>query len=102
MEAMSDLPPGVTLDMIPGNRPDDEAWGHLYGQMEEDCACPEDGKRRWDSQPGLLEACREVLVEMDDVFKAFGIERPRKNPVVDRLRAAIAKAEAPEGQEGED
>ena len=27
---LSNLPPGVTDDMIPGNRPEDEAWEKLF------------------------------------------------------------------------
>jgi len=29
------LPPGVTTSMIPGNRPEDEAWDHYWDEEEE-------------------------------------------------------------------
>lgn len=29
------LPPGVTTSMIPGNRPEDEAWDHYWQDEEE-------------------------------------------------------------------
>ena len=28
-----DLPPGVSANMIPGNRPEDEAWGNIYNNF---------------------------------------------------------------------
>ena len=28
-----DLPPGVSVNMIPGNRPEDEAWENLYNNF---------------------------------------------------------------------
>jgi len=34
----SNLPPGVTEAMIPGNRPEDEEWERLYDYIDEVCA----------------------------------------------------------------
>lgn len=34
MSRLSNLPPGVTDDMIPGNRPEDVEWGRLYDFIE--------------------------------------------------------------------
>lgn len=34
----SNLPPGVTEAMLPGNRPEDSAWELLHSRIDEDCA----------------------------------------------------------------
>lgn len=34
---MSNLPPGVTDSMIPGNRPEDAEWDRFYAMVGEDC-----------------------------------------------------------------
>lgn len=33
----SNLPPGVTDSMIPGNRPEDEAWETFHEEIDVDC-----------------------------------------------------------------
>lgn len=32
---MSNLPAGVTVDMLPGNTPEDEAWDEMLAELEE-------------------------------------------------------------------
>lgn len=34
---MSNLPPGVSVWMIPGNRPEDEAWERFLGVFDKVC-----------------------------------------------------------------
>ena len=34
---MSNYPPGVTEDMIPGNRPQDAVWEKLFDQLPPEC-----------------------------------------------------------------
>lgn len=34
----SNLPPGVTDSMIPGNTPEDVAWEQLHEMIDDDCA----------------------------------------------------------------
>lgn len=41
----SNLPPGVTADMIPGNRPEDEAWDKIHEDIETDA-----NERGWSDQ----------------------------------------------------
>lgn len=33
----SNLPPGVSENMIPGNRPEDAAWEFFHESVDEDC-----------------------------------------------------------------
>jgi len=47
----SNLPPGVTPDMIPGNRPEDRAWEYAHEQIDAWCEqqrlSPEDFAGLW-------------------------------------------------------
>jgi len=33
---VSNLPPGITENMLPGNRPEDEAWDNLHIEIDND------------------------------------------------------------------
>ena len=43
----SNLPPGVTESMIPGNRPEDAAWERLFDEMGSSGLHTEEAARRW-------------------------------------------------------
>jgi hypothetical protein len=60
----SNLPPGVTESMIPGNRPEDEGWERFHEQIDDDCyelaldveqaqVVWELGKNRWRKLAGI-------------------------------------------------
>lgn len=57
----SNLPPGVTESMIPGNRPEDEAWDRLIDDIGGDCPDPEAARQRWvaGAEPAKLQAAVE-------------------------------------------
>ena len=48
---MNNLPPGVTVNMIPGNRPGDEEWENFIGEVIDELVnsglTAEQIKRRW-------------------------------------------------------
>ena len=50
--------------MIPGNRPEDEAWDLLYDDMFDDCPDPWEARRRWEAgaEPAKLWAAAEDVV----------------------------------------
>lgn len=61
MRELSNLPPGVSDSDIPGNTAEDAAFDRLYDQIALSGLTAEEAKRRWDSQPDLLEACRSLM-----------------------------------------
>jgi len=44
---LSSLPPGVTENMLPGNRPEDEAWDNLHIEIDNDADMK--GLSPWDA-----------------------------------------------------
>jgi len=48
----SNLPPGVTENMIPGNRPEDEAWDDFHAKIDDDCTemalTPDEAQEIWE------------------------------------------------------
>lgn len=60
----SDLPPGVTAGMIPGNRPEDEAWEKLLDQIVGDAAdvgmCDMDAMVAWELGKAAYLAARKT------------------------------------------
>lgn len=61
----SNLPPGVTEGMIPGNRPEDAEWEALIDQIYEDCPDPWEARRRWESHPDLFRLLRDIVDSME-------------------------------------
>lgn len=61
---LSNLPPGVTTNMIPGNRPEDEAFDYFVNEVEKRCPNIPDGIWDEDWFFDLLVAVRDLGWEM--------------------------------------
>lgn len=88
---LSNLPPGVQPGDIPGNRPEDLAFDALYDQIALSGLTAEEAKRRWDSQPALLEALRDFVA----MGQMYGWDKALtgRQLVMGAASQAIAKAE---------
>ena len=60
MNGSSNLPPGVTESMIPGNRPEDIAWEKLLDEIGDSGLDHDEARARWESQPDLLALCKDI------------------------------------------
>lgn len=65
----SNLPPGVTDSMIPGNRPEDTAWEKLHEQVDADCEAagldPELATEIWNAGFGKQKLRKVVQIATD-------------------------------------
>ena len=66
---MSNYPPGVTESMIPGNRPEDEAWERAYVALID--SLPEQNPLVYDLLGELETEVLEEMLQYEDVFAAW-------------------------------
>lgn len=63
----SNLPPGVTESMIPGNRPEDEAWETFHDEIDKDCVeegfSDQDAWLAWKFGVGIIRSMRKCGVK---------------------------------------
>ena len=80
---LSNLPPGVTEGMIPGNRPEDIAWEKLHNDIDE---LPfDEARRRFDVWADLLRVAKTAR----DGLTPY----QRKSEIGKEIDAVIAKAD---------
>ena len=80
----SNLPPGCSESDIPGNRPEDVAWDNLLDEIAGSGLDIEEARRRWISQPDLLEAAKMFVEDGSIIGRSLRL---------DKMRAAVAKAQ---------
>jgi len=89
----SNLPPGVSVGDIPGNRAEDEAWERLYEDMSDSGLTADKAARRWRSQPALRLVCQTLctLIDESDRWSDIASTSPL-GEIVNDARTALAKA----------
>ena len=87
--SLSNLPPGCPSD--DGMTPDQRDWETLIERIADTDLTAGEGAARWDSQPELLEACKELLA-CDELASRNGCPEPRADAANEKARAAIATA----------